>query len=226
MKDLSVFVDESGDFGPYDYRTPYYIITLVFHDQETDVAEQISHFERSLAEMGLPNHVVHAGPLIRREEVYLNMSVDERKKIFHRAFNFLRSVDITYKTFVVEKKHIESALDLVAALSKQLTRFFQENYEYFTPFDRVILYYDNGQGELTKMMVSILHAFFGNVEYRQAKPINYRLLQAADIICTMELTELKAENSQLSKSEQGFFVSGRELKKNYLKAMKRKEFKK
>lgn len=224
MKDLSIFVDESGDFGPYDHRTPYYIIGLVFHDQEKDVRQQIRHFEASLTEIDLPEHVVHAGPLIRREEVYLHMSVDERKKIFHRAFNFLRAVDITYKTFVVEKKHIESSLDLVAALSKQLTRFFLENYEYFTGFDRVILYYDNGQVELTKMLVSLLHAFFSNVEHRQAKPRNYRLLQVADIVCTLVLTELKAENAQLSKSEQAFFVSGRELRKNYLKTMKRKEF--
>ncbi|MDO4960829.1 MAG: hypothetical protein Q4E57_03090 [Eubacteriales bacterium] len=33
MKELSVFVDESGDFGEYDYRAPYYIISMVFHDQ-------------------------------------------------------------------------------------------------------------------------------------------------------------------------------------------------
>ncbi len=224
MKDLSIFVDESGDFGPYDSRTPYYIIGLVFHDQSIRVAEQIGHFERSLAELNLPSHAVHAGPLIRREEVYHDMSVDERKKVFHRAFNFLRSVDVTYKTFVVEKKHIASSLDLVSAMSKQITRFFQDNYDYFASFDRVILYYDNGQGEVTKTMVSILHAFFSRVEYRQARPANYRLLQVADIICTMALTELKAEHSLLSKSEQAFFISGRDLKKNYLKSMKRKEF--
>lgn len=225
MKDLSVFVDESGDFGPYDYHTPYYIVTLVFHDQDMDVTDAIRHFERSLTEMDLPaQHIVHAGPLIRREELYLNMSVDERKKIFNRAFNFLRTTEIAYKAFIVEKKHIESSLDLVAALSKQLTRFFQKHYAYFTRYDRVILYYDNGQVELTKMLVSLLHAFFSRVEHRQAKPSNYRLLQAADIICTMVLTELKAQNAMLSKSELSFFVSYRELKKNYLKALKRKEF--
>ena len=120
MKDLSVFVDESGDFGPYDYHTPYYIVTLVFHDQDMDVTDAIRHFERSLTEMDLPaQHIVHAGPLIRREELYLNMSIDERKKIFNRAFNFLRTTEIAYKAFIVEKKHIESSLDLVAALSKQ-----------------------------------------------------------------------------------------------------------
>ena len=40
----------------------------------------------------------------------------------------------------------------------------------------------------------------------------------------MVLTELKAQNAMLSKSELSFFVSYRELKKNYLKALKRKEF--
>ena len=34
MRELSVFVDESGDFGEYDYHSPYYIITLVFHNQD------------------------------------------------------------------------------------------------------------------------------------------------------------------------------------------------
>ena len=33
MKELSIFIDESGDFGDYDYRSPYYIIAMVFHEQ-------------------------------------------------------------------------------------------------------------------------------------------------------------------------------------------------
>ena len=28
MKELSVFIDESGDFGEYDDQTPYYIISI------------------------------------------------------------------------------------------------------------------------------------------------------------------------------------------------------
>ena len=35
MAELSVFIDESGDFGPYEPHAPYYIITLLFHDQES-----------------------------------------------------------------------------------------------------------------------------------------------------------------------------------------------
>lgn len=33
MREISVFVDESGDFGEYEKHSPYYIVTMVFHDQ-------------------------------------------------------------------------------------------------------------------------------------------------------------------------------------------------
>ena len=36
--ELSVFVDESGDFGEYDHHAPYYIISLVFHNQSESSA--------------------------------------------------------------------------------------------------------------------------------------------------------------------------------------------
>ena len=49
MKELSVFVDESGDYGEYDYRSPYYIVTLLFHDQAIDVAEEIWELKQSLS---------------------------------------------------------------------------------------------------------------------------------------------------------------------------------
>ena len=31
MKELSIFIDESGDFGEYDYHSTWYIVTMVFH---------------------------------------------------------------------------------------------------------------------------------------------------------------------------------------------------
>lgn len=224
MNDLSIFVDESGDFGSYERHTPYYIVTLVFHEQNDSVANEIAHFDQSLKEIGLTNHVVHAGPLIRREETYVNMTIDERMKIFNRTFNFTRRTPITYKSFDVEKKPLTEPITLVAALSKQMSRFLSANMNYFSRFDRIILYYDNGQVELTKILVTIFHTLFSKVEHRQAKPSSYRLLQVADIICTIELCSLKAQKHSLSNSELSFFKSERELKKNYIKPLKKKEF--
>lgn len=34
MKMLSILVDESGDFGAFEPHCPYYLFSLVFHDQE------------------------------------------------------------------------------------------------------------------------------------------------------------------------------------------------
>ena len=49
MKELSVFVDEAGVFGPYDYRDPYYILSFVFHDQDDDLSKEMTYFQENIA---------------------------------------------------------------------------------------------------------------------------------------------------------------------------------
>lgn len=78
MNESSVFVDESGDFGEYDYHA--YIIFLMFHNQNNDIQSDLSHFNDELAYINLSNHCVHVGPIIRSEEEYKGMSLDELKK--------------------------------------------------------------------------------------------------------------------------------------------------
>lgn len=67
MKELSIFIDESGDFGEYSHLAPYYIVTLVLHDQSSDITGQLQLLEESLSEIGYSKHCIHAGPIIRRE---------------------------------------------------------------------------------------------------------------------------------------------------------------
>ena len=54
---------------------------------------------------------------------------------------------------------------------------------------------------------------------------DYRLFQAADMFCSMELITLKLENSSISASEIEFFGNLRDLKKNYLKPLAKFEWK-
>ena len=70
MKELSIFVDESGVFGPYEHHSPFYIVTFVFHDQSVDINSNINHLSNKITTSGLPNYTIHAGPLIRREHEY------------------------------------------------------------------------------------------------------------------------------------------------------------
>ena len=39
MKELSIFVDESGDFGFNDNNPSYYIATFIFHNQFIDLSD-------------------------------------------------------------------------------------------------------------------------------------------------------------------------------------------
>ena len=39
MKELSIFIDESGDFGEYEQHSPYYIITMMFHDRAIPISD-------------------------------------------------------------------------------------------------------------------------------------------------------------------------------------------
>ena len=70
MLRVSVFMDESGDFGPYSPHSPYYIITLLFHDQSKDISSQVEHLRIHVTEMGFDaNHAIHSAPLIIAEHL-------------------------------------------------------------------------------------------------------------------------------------------------------------
>lgn len=51
-KILSVFIDESGDFGPYDFHAPFYLVTLVLHNQDVDISKNIDDLESHLINIG------------------------------------------------------------------------------------------------------------------------------------------------------------------------------
>lgn len=223
MKELSIFVDESGDFGEYDHRAPYYIISMVLHNQQDDISNELQVLEQELNNLGLPNHCIHSGPVIRSEEEYRGYDLADRKRMLMKLMTFIRHLDIQFKSIYIEKKHIEDSVEATGKLSKKLALFIRENYAFFCGFDMVKIYYDNGQVEITRILSSVFNALLENVEFRKVIPADYRLFQVADFICTLKLTELKMEKHRLSKSELSFFGDERTLKKNYLKPLAKKE---
>ena len=200
MRDLSIFVDESGDFGAYDPASPYYIVTLVLHEQAFDISSNVTKLNKALEPFNIPDYTVHAGPLIRRESEYYNFSLDERRRIFHTLFQFVRTSKISYQSLLAEKRHIEDSIELAVMLSKQLSTFLTSNLEYFFSFDRVLIYYDRGQLELTQILASVFSAILTNVEFRKVVPKDYKIFQVADLLCTLELLFRKSDTKTLSKS--------------------------
>lgn len=228
MKTLSIFVDESGDFGKYESHAPYYLLTLVLHDQSIPLKQQLNSLDTHLEHYypGEQKTVVHAGPIIRKEEVFKLLDLDERRHIFNAMFSFCNAVTFSYKTISVNKKEDDfTPFWLHTKLVKSLTQFINNNLEYFLSFDKIIIYYDGGQKEINTILNSVFQSHFNSVEFRQVKPYDYRLFQVADLFCTLELLNLKRISNTFSKSETVFFQNTRNFYKNYYKKIKKKELK-
>lgn len=225
MKELSFFVDESGDFGEYSVHSPYYIVAMVLHDQSKDISSEITQLNNELANLGYDDHIVHTEPLIRREEDYRNLSPNERRSIFTKLYYFTSKCDIQYKAFAFRKKEFENIFKLEGRIAREISCFIRDNLSYFQGFQKVILYYDNGQHELSRILNTVLATELTDYDVRKVLPRDYKLFQVADLICTLELLRLKSENGTLSRSETLIFHSQRELKKDFLKGIRKKMFK-
>lgn len=96
MKELSIFIDESGDFGQTVNQSPYYIVTLLFHDQGDDITENITRLKQWLLDASINDEYIHTHPIIRKEDPYHNLSIDERRKILNKMLRFTMGCRIKY----------------------------------------------------------------------------------------------------------------------------------
>ena len=48
MKELSVFIDESGDFGEIIEHPAYYLVTLLFHNQKNNIMSNVKKLEETV----------------------------------------------------------------------------------------------------------------------------------------------------------------------------------
>lgn len=224
-KTLSIFIDESGDFGEYSIHSPCYYVSMILHEQSTNIQDNIHALETHIKNIGFDSHAIHTGPLIRRESFYKNELMETRKTLFNALFHFARKLEIHYLCPMIHKHECKEQGEIAmrGKLSKAISDSLKKNFDYISQFDSIIVYYDNGQVELTKILTSVFHTLFTNVEFRRVQPIDYKLFQVADLVCTVELLADKAANNSFSNSELEFFTSPRDFIKNIYKPLKKKK---
>lgn len=123
-----------------------------------------------------------------------------------------------------DKRPGEQTLALEGRMAREMSIFIRQNLEFFQKFDDVVLYYDNGQHELNRILNYTLSTELSAYTLRKVLPKDYKLFQVADLICTLQLLSLKIESGDLSKSEQLIFHNKRELRKTFLNPIKKKCF--
>lgn len=221
LSEISIFVDESGG---QDGHSRYYALTLVFHDQADDIMSEIEKYRRGLAVRGLEDIPLHTGPLMTGHDAYEGMGLKDRKGYLTLFFQLLQHLPVRYHTFVYRRSELVGRDAFVARMRRDIVDLIFDNLAYFQSFDEVKVYYDNGQEIVAKALhAAIEYALSKNsLLYRRTRAADYVLEQAADMLCTLELTAEKFRKGEATRTDNKFFGSAHAFKNNYVKAMKRK----
>lgn len=223
MLEISLFADESGESGT---ESKYYLLTLVFHEQRDSISRIIDIYEDDIRAKGLPDIPLHASPLMNGNDEYAGMDIQDRKRLLQSFFTMLQHLPVKYHTFAYRKCEFGDSSVLEARIRRDIVNLVFDNLDYLQGFDKVKVYYDDGQYVVTKALHdAVEYALSTNaVMYKDGDPKDYRLAQAADLICALELTALKFEAKEATRTDDRFFGAFGSFKKNYLKKIRRKVF--
>ena len=137
MRELSVFVDESGNLGD---DAKYYLLALVLHDQSKDVFEHIGRYESTLAQRGLRDIPLHMNPLMRANENYRGMTVQERNRLLTCFSSFAWKCPFSYEVLSYRKSHFKSDEDLFSKMKRDLILLLFDKLEALQAYDIVKIY--------------------------------------------------------------------------------------
>ena len=222
MKRLNIFVDETGEFGFGNGASELYGVSFTFHEQNDDIMPELNKLNDRLTRIGYTN-MIHMTDLIMKRGDYTKFSINIRRSIFKAIFHFSRKINVKYYTIIIDKKFTDNVTTLKRRLSYEVNKMIKEHEKYFDKFDKIIMYYDNGQEILGSVLESIFFRFSG-FEHR----INFnhkekRLFQVSDMLTYIDKFDYKFKNKiPFSKSEKYFFTDD-EIRK-ILRELNKKRF--
>lgn len=152
------------------------------------------------------------------------MDIKDRKGYLTMFFQLLQHLPIRYATFVYRRSELDCNEAFVSRMRRDIVDLIFDNLEYFQTFDEVKVYYDDGQ----EIVAQALHGAIGyaisknSLLYRKTRSADYVLEQAADMLCTLELTAVKFRNKEATRTDGKFFGDAHSFKNNYMKSVKRK----
>lgn len=226
MSGIEIFIDESGDFGPFSEHCPYYVVTMVFHERIESLYDKLRDLEYRLQLLGFENHCVHSSPAIRGEDEYFGVDLALRRKVITSLMAFAHSASFKYKCFFAQKTSHSSEETLIADLKHQMDSFLIDNFNRIASYNDVTVCYDSGQKQISKLLTDTLAARFPAVRMTRTLPIQSRLSQVADLVCTMRrIARRLNETGSLAKPESYFFGGEKNFRRNWIKSILKNEWK-
>ena len=219
MKKLNIFIDESGDFGINDNASDLYVVSFVFLSSLNNIEPFLNAFKERLNKLKFTK-MIHTADLIRHKGDYKDLSIDLRQSIFNSLFVFTKRSPIKLKSIVVNKKYTDSYKLLKKQLTAELNDLVSSNHKFFQQFDKIVIYYDNGQSQLAAILEDVFKDF--NISFiSDFDKTKEKLFQVADMLTFIDKYYYKFKHKlYISKNEKIFFEN-MEMRK-LLKELKNK----
>lgn len=146
-----------------------------------------------------------------------------RKSIFNAIYQFSRKIPVQYHSIIVDKKYTDYGDILRKKLINEINQMIKEHEEYFNKFDKIVLYYDNGQEPLGYILDSLFIRFDGFEHRVDFDHKEKRLFQVSDMLTYIDKAIYKHKNNIKYKKAELYFFGNEELRK-IAKELNKKRF--
>ncbi len=204
MKRLNIFVDETGGFGFGEGTSRLYGISFVFHEQDNNIRKEIDTLNDRLNKLEYHN-MIHTAELVNNKGEYKSISARVRKSIFNAIYTFSKRIDVKYYTIIIDKKYMDDNKILKKNIKIAINKIINDNLDYINMFDVIVIYYDNGQIPLGKIIDSEFSIFntkhIIDFDHKEKK-----LFQVADMLTFIDKCDYKEKHKiSMTKAEKYFF---------------------
>lgn len=222
MKRLNIFVDETGEFGFGKGASELYGVSFTFHEQDSDIMPELNKLNDRLDRIGYTN-MIHMADLIMKRGDYSRFPIDKRKSIFNSIYQFSRRIPVKYKTIVIDKKYTNNGRILRQKLSLEINNMVKEHEKYFNKFDKIVMYYDNGQEVLGTILDAIFSRYEGFEHRVDFDHKEKRLFQVSDMLTYIDKYDYKYKNKMSFTKSEKYFFDFEEIRR-ILKELNKKRF--
>ncbi len=215
-------MDETGEFGFRKEASKLYGVSFTFHEQDDDITNELAKLNNKLKKIGYTG-MIHMADLIMRRGDYSHMNIANRKSIFNAIYQFSRRIPVKYCTLVIDKRFTDNSRILRQKLMLEIIKMVKEKESYFKKFNKIVMYYDNGQETLGTILDSIFFQFY-NFEHKvDFDHKEKRLFQVSDMLTFIDKYDYKYKNKMKMTSGEKYFFTTDDIRK-ILKELNKKRF--
>lgn len=126
---------------------------------------------------------------------------------------------IRFHTFCYRVSDFSDADALSKRMRRDIVNLLFDHLAYFQSYEKVKIYYDGARHEVTRALHgAVAYALSKEATvYRDVTYRDYRLFQVADLICTLELTALKYQRNEATKTDLRMFGDARSFRRNVMR---------